>query len=68
MVKKETLQKYADLAVRIGANVQPGQLLVINGSVTDYEFIRMCVNSAYAANAGEVIVNWSDEHFNRNSV
>lgn len=61
MVKKETLQKYADLAVRIGANVQPGQLLVINGSVTDYEFIRMCVNSAYAAGAGEVIVNWSDE-------
>ena len=41
MVKKETLQKYADLAVRIGANVQPGQDLVINGSVTDYEFIRM---------------------------
>ena len=61
MVKKETLQKYADLAVRIGANVQPNQLLVINGSVTDYEFIRMCTNSAYEAGAKEVIINWSDE-------
>ncbi|MBQ4342646.1 MAG: aminopeptidase [Erysipelotrichaceae bacterium] len=61
MVKKETLQKYADLAVRIGANVQKDQMLVINGSVTDYQFIRMCVKSAYEAGASYVQINWSDE-------
>ena len=61
MVSKKVLQKYAKLAVVMGANVQPGQLLVINASVTDYEFVRMCVEEAYAAGAGEVAVEWSDE-------
>ena len=50
-----------DLAVRIGANVQPGQLLVVTSSVTNYEFVRMCVKEAYEAGAGDVVVNWSDE-------
>ena len=61
MVSKNVLQKYAKLAVVMGANVQPGQLMVINASVTDYEFVRMCVEEAYAAGAGEVAVEWSDE-------
>jgi len=65
MVSKEVLKKYAKLAVRTGSNVQPGQLLVISASVTDYEFVRMCVEEAYAAGAGEVTVNWSDEEIGR---
>lgn len=61
MVSKNVLEKYARLAVVMGANVQPGQLLVIQAPVTDYEFVRMCVKAAYEAGAGEVSVNWSDE-------
>ena len=55
------MQKYARLAVVMGTNVQPGQLMIISASVTDYEFVRMCVEEAYAAGAGEVAVNWTDE-------
>lgn len=61
MASNAVMQKYARLAVRMGVNVQPGQLMVINASVTDYAFVRMCVKEAYEAGAGEVQVNWSDE-------
>jgi aminopeptidase len=61
MVSQKTLQKYAELAVRIGANVQEGQLLVISSSVDCAYFARMCVAEAYKAGAGEVLVNWADE-------
>lgn len=61
MVSQKTLQKYAALAVRVGANVQKGQLLVISAAVDCAYFARMCVAEAYEAGAGEVLVNWSDE-------
>ncbi|MGN1344659.1 MAG: aminopeptidase [Traorella sp.] len=64
MVSQEVLRKYAKLAVVKGVNVQEGQLLVINASVADYEFVRMCVEEAYKAKAGYVAVNWSDEQVN----
>lgn len=59
-MNKELLRKYASLVVRKGANVQEGQLVVINGPVFAYEFIRLCVKEAYAAKAGYVIVNYND--------
>lgn len=43
MASKAVMEKYAKLAVVSGVNVQPGQMLVISASVTDYEFVRMCV-------------------------
>lgn len=61
MVSHEVLRKYAKLAVCIGANVQKGQLLVISSDVSSAYFTRLCVEEAYAAGAGEVLVNWSDE-------
>lgn len=61
----EKLQKYAALAVRTGVNVQKGQLLVLTASVDCAAFARLCVEEAYQAGAGEVQVNWSDEHADR---
>lgn len=61
MVKKETLQKYAKLAVCTGTNVQKGQLLVINCSVKNYEFAQMCAEEAYKAGASKVMLNYTDE-------
>lgn len=56
------LRKYAKLAVCSGVNVQKGQLLIINASVFDHKFAEYCVEEAYKAGAGEVIVKWSDEN------
>ena len=61
MASKAVMEKYAKLAVVSGVNVQPGQMLVISASVTDYEFVRMCVKAAYEAGAGYVKINWHDE-------
>jgi len=55
------MHKYARLAVCAGTNVQKGQLLVIRAAAQDHEFVRACVQEAYAAGAGEVQVNWNDE-------
>lgn len=59
------LEKYAELAVKIGVNVQPGQTLVINAPLAAAEFIRLIARQAYAAGAGFVKVNWNDETITR---
>ncbi|MDD6468259.1 MAG: aminopeptidase [Erysipelotrichaceae bacterium] len=62
MVSENQLRKYAKLAVKMGVNVQKGQLLVISADVRDHEFVALCVEEAYKAGAGQVYVNWSSEH------
>ena len=61
MISQDILRKYAELAVRIGVNVQPGQLMVLTSPVDCAFFARLCVEEAYRAGAGEVRVNWVDE-------
>ena len=65
MITTEKLRQYAEVAVRMGVNVQPGQLLVIKGPVDCAPFIRLCVEEGYKAGAGEVIVDWQDELVSR---
>ncbi|BCG59226.1 aminopeptidase [Paenibacillus sp. URB8-2] len=59
------LSKYADLAVKIGVNVQPGQALVVNTPIVAAEFVRLIAAKAYEAGASQVKVNWSDERITR---
>ncbi|GGF62738.1 aminopeptidase [Paenibacillus albidus] len=60
-----TLSKYADLAVQIGVNVQPGQILVVHAPILAADFVRMITAKAYAIGASLVKVNWSDEFITR---
>lgn len=55
------LAKYADLAVRVGVNIQKGQTLVISSPVECASFARLLVEKAYSAGAYEVIVKWNDD-------
>jgi aminopeptidase len=72
-IKKETihmsfqanLEKYAELAVKVGVNVQPNQTLVINTSLDSAEFVRLVVRKAYEVGAHNVIVNWADDMVTR---
>lgn len=59
------LQKYAELAVKVGANVQPGQNLIVNATVDAAELVRLIVKQAYEAGARFVKVNWSDDTVTR---
>lgn len=57
---KPLLKEYARLAVRVGANVQKDQLVLVNAPVEALEFARMIVEEAYIAGAGKVMVEWQD--------
>ncbi len=58
-MKKTVLQKYAALIARKGANVQKGQLVEINASVENPEFVKMVVDECYKAGAKKVRVDWT---------
>ncbi len=59
------LSKYADLAVQIGVNIQPGQILIVSAPISAAEFVRLITAKAYAIGASQVKVNWSDEFITR---
>ncbi|TSI10653.1 aminopeptidase [Lysinibacillus sp. BW-2-10] len=65
MTFEEKLEQYADLAVKVGANIQKGQYLLINTSTDTLEFTRIVVKKAYEAGAGRVQVNLTDPEFTR---
>jgi aminopeptidase len=58
----ERTARYAELVVRIGANVQPGQTLLINGHVEHAPFARALAEAAYARGARYVDVWYWDPH------
>jgi aminopeptidase len=57
--------RYAELAVRVGANVQPGQLVDVTARVEHAEVARAVTRAAYAAGARYVDVYYSDQHIRR---
>lgn len=62
---KQNLHKYAELAVKVGANVQKGQTLIINTSLDAADLVRLIVKQAYEQGAYHVKVNWSDDTVTR---
>lgn len=62
---QQKLQKYAELSVRVGANVQKGQTLIVHAPILSADFVRLVVKEAYTAGAKLVKVNWSDEKITR---
>ncbi|HWL22238.1 MAG TPA: aminopeptidase [Ureibacillus sp.] len=62
---REKLEQYADLAVRVGVNIQKGQYLLINTSTDALDFARLVVKKAYEAGAGRVHVQLTDSFMTR---
>ncbi|APH05428.1 aminopeptidase [Bacillus weihaiensis] len=62
---QSNLEKYAELAVRVGVNIQPNQNLTVNASIEVADFVRLVVKKAYEAGARNVYVEWSDESITR---
>jgi aminopeptidase len=59
------LQRYAELAVRVGANVQPGQLVDVISYVEHAALTREVARSAYRAGAKYVDVLYRDDYVRR---
>ncbi|WP_077617424.1 aminopeptidase [Bacillus sinesaloumensis] len=62
---EQMLDKYADLAVRVGVNIQKGQNLLINAPISAVEYVRKVVKNAYEAGARNVYVEWNDDNITR---
>lgn len=60
-MKKTTLRKYAKLIVKVGANVQKGQSVLLYVSVDQHEFAAMVAEECYRAGASRVDMEWSSQ-------
>lgn len=58
----ERLERYAELAVRVGANVQPGQELFIQALPEHAGLVRALARQGYRAGASYVNVLYRDQH------
>ena len=58
---EKAIEKYVELVIKKGINLQKGQILVINSPVETFEFTRELTAKAYEVGASEVVVNWFDE-------
>jgi aminopeptidase len=59
------MHRLAELTVKIGVNVQPGQLVVVNGVVEHAPLMREMARAAYRAGARRVEAQYADRHFTR---
>ncbi|WP_404408379.1 aminopeptidase [Jeotgalibacillus malaysiensis] len=65
MSHTEMFEKYADLAVKVGVNIQKDQLLYIGASIDNAPFVRLVTKKAYEAGARQVFVDWSDDEVSK---
>ena len=61
MIFEKNLEKYGELALKIGVNLQPAQQLIINAPIESAYFVRGLVKKAYEAGASNVYVEWHDD-------
>jgi aminopeptidase len=61
-VKQELLDRYGDVVVRVGCNVQPGQPVFIYSSVENVEVARAMAAAAWRGGAGDVQLLFYDDY------
>lgn len=65
MLTNTQMEKFAELAVAVGANMQKGQKVVIRCDVKCSEFAHLIAEKAYQLGADKVIMQWGDEDLGR---
>ena len=58
-ISENRLRKYAELIVRTGANVRPGQVVSLTIGVEQHEFAALLMEECYKAGARKVNVDWT---------
>ena len=64
----KNLTAYADLIVRVGTNVQPGQTLFVNALIDHAPLVRELTEAGYRAGARFVDVTYVDLHVRRSFI
>lgn len=65
---RDRVERYAKLIVRVGANVQPGQMVMVGCHVEHAELARAVVEQAYVAGASRVFVEYDDDYVRRSTL
>ncbi len=65
MAEDTRLERYAELAVRVGATVSPGQLVEVYGLVEHAPLVRAIARASYEAGARYVDLLYTDNHVRR---
>jgi aminopeptidase len=63
----DRLDRYAELVVRVGLNVQPGQVVRVSADLSHAPVARAVVEHAYLAGASRVSVDFSDDQVRRST-
>ncbi|MBQ8162373.1 MAG: aminopeptidase [Clostridia bacterium] len=64
-ISRNLLEKYAELIVRTGANVQKDQVVQLTIAVELHEFAAMVMEACYRAGAKKVNINWTYDQQDR---
>lgn len=62
---EQKLEKYAELVVKVGLNIQPGQRLVVLAGLDTAPLVRLITASAYQLGSRLVSIVWVDEQINK---
>lgn len=65
MLTQKQMENFALLAVKVGANMQPGQMVVVRSDVKCQDFAHLIAQKAYEEGAKKVIIQWGDEELSR---
>ena len=57
-MNQKLLKKYAELTVKVGANVQPNQKVLVRAAIDQGAFVKEIVAEAYKAGARKVEIQW----------
>ena len=58
-MKKTTLKNYARLLAECGVSVKKGDVVIVQASLDQPDFVAMCVEACYKLGAARVMVEWS---------
>ncbi len=61
----KNLEKYAQLIVEVGVNVQKGHTIVLSIAVDQAPLARLITKKAYQLGAAEVVLQWTDDKINK---
>ncbi len=61
MADQKMQEKYAELALRTGVNLQKNQALMINAPIEGADFTKIVARKAYELGAKDVHINWVDD-------
>ena len=59
-MEREILYKYAQLIVKKGLNIEPGQEVLLIAGLDQPEFVRTVAELCYGSGASRVVTEWTD--------